>query len=121
MSLVQSWADEGGHFLQGDISYHDQSFDVVSLYAPNRNPARNESIQQIADEFDPTVPTLLCGDFNTVFERSVDYRGSDSSDTWRESSAALKVLSEASCFVDAWQYLHPDTAGPLGPRRFFMY
>ena len=81
LSLVQSWADEGGRFLQCDISYHDQSFRVVSLYAPNRKPARNEFLGRIADELDPTVPTLLCGNFNTVFDRSVDRRGSDSSDT----------------------------------------
>ena len=111
LSLVQSWADEEGRFLQCEFSYHDQSFRVVSLYAPNRNPARNEFLEQIADELDPTVPTLLCGDFNTVFDRSVDRRGSDSSDTWRESSAALKALFESSCCVGAWRYLHPDTAG----------
>ena len=111
LSLVQSWADEEGRLLQCEFSYHDQSFRVVSLYAPNRNPARNEFLEQIADELDPTVPTLLCGDFNTVFDRSVDRRGSDSSDTWRESSAALKALFESSCYVDAWRYLHPDTAG----------
>ena len=111
LSLVQSWADEEGRFLQCEFSYHDQSFRVVSLYAPNRNPARNEFLEQIADELDPTVPTLLCGDFNTVFDRSVDRRGSDSSDTWRESSAALKALFESSCCVDARRYLHPDRAG----------
>ena len=111
LSLVQSWADEEDRFLQCEFSYHDQSFRVVSLYAPNRNPARNEFLEQIADELDPTVPTLLCGDFNTVFDRSVDRRGSDSSDTCRESSAALKALFESSCCVGAWRYLHPDTAG----------
>ena len=106
LSLVQSWADEEDRFLQCEFSYHNQSFRVVSLYAPNRN----EFLEQIADELDPTVPTLLCGDFNTVFDRSVDRRGSDSSDTWRESSAALKALFDSSC-VDAWRYLHPATAG----------
>ena len=106
LSLVQSWA-----VLQCEFSYHDQSFRVVSFYAPNRNPARNEFLGQIVDEPDPTVPTLLCGDFNRVFDRSVECRGSDSSDTWRESSAALKALFESSCCVDAWRYLHPDSAG----------
>ena len=111
LSLVQSWAEEEGQFLQCEFSYHEQSFRVVSLYAPNRNPARNEFLEQIADELDLTVPTLLCGDFNTVFDRAVDRRGSDPSDTWRESSAALKTLFESSCCVDAWRYLHPDSAG----------
>ena len=81
LSLVQSWADEEGRLLQCEFSYHDQSFRVVSLYAPNCNPATNKFLEQIADELHPTVPTLLCGDFNTVFDRSVDRKGSDSSDT----------------------------------------
>ena len=101
LSLVQSWADE-------DASCSVSFPIMISLFVcPEPQPCK----EQIADELDPTVPTLLCGDFNTVFDRSVDRRGSDSSDTWRESSAALKALFESSCCVDARRYLHPDRAG----------
>ena len=111
LSLVQSWADEEGRLLQCEFSFCDQSFCVILLYAPNRNPVRNQFLEQLADEVDPSIPTLLCGDFNTVFDRNFDCSGSDSSDTWRESSAALATLFESCCCIDAWRYLHPTSAG----------
>ena len=111
LSLVQSWADEEGRLLQCEFSFCDQSFCVILLYAPNRNPVRNQFLEQLADEVDPSIPTLLCGDFNTVFDRNLDCSGSDSSDTWRESSAALATLFESCCCIDAWRYLHPTSAG----------
>ena len=111
LSLVQSWADEEGRLLQCEFSFCDQSFCVILLYAPNCNPVRNQFLEQLADEVDPSIPTLLCGDFNTVFDRNLDCSGSDSSDTWRESSAALATLFESCCCIDAWRYLHPTSAG----------
>ena len=111
LSLVQSWADEEGRLLQCEFSFCDQSFCVILLYAPNRNPVRNQFLEQLADEVDPSIPTLLCGDFNTVFDRNLDCSGSDSSDTWRESSAELATLFESCCCIDAWRYLHPTSAG----------
>ena len=101
LSLVQSLADEEGCLFQCEFSFRDQSFSVVSLYAPNRNPVRNQFLEQLADEVDPSIPTLLCGDFNTVFDRNLDRSGSDSSDTWRESSAALMTLFQSCCCIDA--------------------
>ena len=111
LSLVQSWADEEGRLLQCEFSFCDQSICVISLYAPNRNPVRNQFLEQLADEVDPSIPTLLCGDFNTVFDRNLDCSGSDSSHNWRESSAALATLFESCCCIDAWRYLHPTSAG----------
>ena len=111
LSLVQSWADEEGRLLQCEFSFCDQSFCVILLYAPNRNPVRNQFLEQLADEVDPSIPTLLCSDFNTVFDHNLDCSGSDSSDTWRESSAALATLFESCCCIDAWRYLHPTSAG----------
>ena len=111
LSLVQSWADKEGRLLQCEFSFCDQSFRVVSLYAPNRNPVRNQFLEQLADEVDPSIPTLFCGDFNTVFDHDLDRSGSDSSDTWRESSAALATLFESCCCIDALGYLHPTSAG----------
>lgn len=73
-------------------------FCVILLYAPNRNPVRNQFLEQLADEVDPSLTTILI-----VL--------ADSSDTWRESSAALATLFESCCCIDAWRYLHPTSAG----------
>ena len=57
------------------------------------------------------VPTILCGDFNAVFDRSVDRFGSDPSDLFRESFSSLQDLFDACCTVDIWRYLHPSSSG----------
>ena len=110
LSLVDSWSDDDGRFLQCEISFFGQSFRIVCLYAPNRNPDRDIFFEYVADKVDPSVPTLLVGDFNTVFDRSKDRRGSDPHDSSRESSVRLAALFDTCCVVDIWRYLHPDAS-----------
>ena len=57
----------------------------------------------------PTIPTVLCGDFNTVFDRSLDRFGSSADDVSRESTLALTRLFDSCCVVDIWRYLHPSS------------
>ena len=67
---------------------------------PNCNPDRDTFFDDISSKIDPTIPTVLVGDFNTVFERSVDRRGSVVTDVSRESSVALARLFNDSCCLD---------------------
>ena len=60
---------------------------------------------------DPSVPTVLAGDFNTVFDHSVDWVGSDPSDSSRKSSSSLRGLFDACCAIDIWRYFHPSSSG----------
>ena len=64
----------------------------------------------LQEKADPSVPTILCGDFNAVFDRSVHQFGSDPSDLSRESSSSLQHLFDACCTVDIWRYLHPSSS-----------
>ena len=109
LSLVHSWTDDDGRFLQCEFCLRDKSFRVVSLYAPNRNPARDQFFDFVSSSVDPSVPTLLCGDFNVVFDRALDRVGSSSSDSSRESTAALVRLFDSCCVIDTWRYLHPSS------------
>ena len=59
---------------------------------------------------DPSVPTLLCGDFNAVFDLLLDRVGSDPFDTARESSVALSRLFSSCCVLDIWRYLLRETS-----------
>ena len=54
-----------------------------------------------------SVPTILCGDFNCVLDRSVDRRGSAHDDYSRESVRALTSLFDSAAVTDIWRYLHP--------------
>lgn len=50
---------------------------------------------------DPSVPTLVCGDFNAVFDRVLDRPGSNVFNASRESVRALGALLSDCCMVDA--------------------
>ena len=89
----------------------DFVFRVCSLYAPNRNPDRENFLIECADLVDPSVPTLLCGDFNTVFDRLADRRGSCPWHNSQESTSALSSLFSECCVSDIWLLLYPSQSG----------
>lgn len=108
LSLVNSWCDVDGRFVQSEFSFLGKSFCVCCVYGPNRNPVRDQFLDDLHSKIDPSVPTILASDFNMVFDRSVDRLSSDPADSSRESSSSLRCLFEASCVVDVWRYLHPS-------------
>ena len=111
LSLLNFSPDDAGRFVLCEFRFHGKLFRVVSLYAPNRNPARDQFLELVPSRVDPAIPTVVCGDFNTVFDRSLDRAGSVASDTSRESSSTLSWLFDECCVVDAWRYLHPSSSG----------
>ena len=111
LSVSDSWRDAEKRYLQCEFSFRGKSFRMCSLYVPNRNPARDSFLRDLQVKIDFSVPSMLCGDFNTVFDRALDRRGSDPSDTSRESSSALRGLFDACSVVDIFRYLHPSTPG----------
>ena len=108
-SLIRSWTDSDGRFVMAELLRHGLTFCVVSLYAPNRNPQRDNFFAYCASMIDPSVPTLFCGDFNAVFDRALDRRGSNVFDASRESVRALGAVFYDCCMVDAWRVLHHST------------
>ncbi|PFX16157.1 Transposon TX1 uncharacterized 149 kDa protein [Stylophora pistillata] len=87
------------------------SFCVCCLYTPSRNPARDQFLDGIHPKVDSSIPLLLCGNFNTGFDRSLDRRGSAPSDSLRESTTTLRSVFYACCVLDVYQYLHPTSCG----------
>ena len=65
-----------GRFVLVEFSLPGSVFRVAFIYAPHRNPDRAAFLVHCVDSIDPAVPTLLCGDFNTVLDRVRDRRGS---------------------------------------------
>ena len=92
LSLVNSWCDSDGRFLQCEFSFFSKLFRVCCVYSPNRNPARDLFLDGLHSGIDPSIPTILGGDFNTVFDRALDRSGSDPMDSSRESSSSLLNL-----------------------------
>lgn len=106
--LINSWSDDAGRFVMAEFKLREISFRVACLYAPNRNPDRDEFFASCTSLVDPSVPTVLCGDFNAVFNRSLDRRGSNIFDSSRESCSTLSSLFSDCCVADIWRILHPS-------------
>ena len=76
-------------------------FRIAPVYAPNRNPERDKFFTSCVDFAGPSVPTILCGDFNAVFDRAKDRRGSDPVVTVWE---ALSLWSYSSGSFVFWMF-----------------
>lgn len=73
-SLLNTVSDSSGRFVCAHLSQAHAVFDVVSLYAPNLRPDRLSFFPSLSPYLDPGVPTLLCGDFNSVMDPGRDRR-----------------------------------------------
>ena len=85
-----------GRFVLVEFGLRDFVYRVGSVY--------DAFFGLVQDCVDPSVPTLLSGDFNTVFDRVLDRRGSCPFDVSRESSS----LFVDCCMVDILHTLHPN-------------
>lgn len=99
-----------GRFVLVELAFRGAVFRVACIYAPNRNPDCDEFFVRWVSAIDPAVPTLLCGDLNTVLDRVVDRRGSCPFDVSRESSAMLSSLFSDCCVVEIWRKMHPGVS-----------
>ena len=59
LSLVNSWCDVPGRYLQVEFSFFGSSFRVCCVYAPNRKPARDQFFGDLQSKIDPLIPTIL--------------------------------------------------------------
>lgn len=96
-----------GRFLMAEFSDRGVFYRVACIYAPNRNPEQDSFFASSADLVDLVVPTVLCGNFNGVFNRTLDRKGAFTGSLYRDSSAALSSLFHTCCVVDTWRHLHP--------------
>ena len=115
--LNRSWVELGGRFVMAEFMDGNFLFRVVCIYAPNRNPERDSFLLSCSDFIDPSIPTLLGGDFNAVFDRTKDRRGSAADSAYRDSSISLRSLFSEACVFDVWRRLHPDTIAFSWTRR----
>lgn len=96
----------GRRLLIAEICRRDVTFRSACICAPNQNPERNSFVTSCLDFVDMSVTTILWGDFNAVFDRTKDRRGSDPSVTVRESFVSLNLLFRECCAIDFWRHLH---------------
>ena len=84
----------------------------ISLYAPNRNPARNIFFAGLTGLIDLSRPTFVAGDFNAVLDPAKDRMRDPSyvagpAAQQRESIPALESLMSFTQTYPVWRQLHP--------------
>ena len=104
--LIDSFTDDAGRLASCKFELYGKIFQVASIYAPNRNPERNAFLDFLPAFLDESLPTLLTGDFNAVFDPTLDRRGGAPS-PYRESVASLTNLFSLFGCSDVWRAHHP--------------
>lgn len=110
--LVLSLFPQKGRFLLCSFEHADSVFRVVSLYAPNCDPARNLFLDYVSTQVDSVTPTLH--DFNTIFDSSLDRSGSDPLDGSRENFASCSVPSRLAVSLILGVHCTPQAGPSLG-------
>ena len=105
-SLLNSVSDSSGRFVCARLSRADVVFDVVSLYAPNLRSDRLSFFPSLFPFLDPGVPTLLCGDFNSVMDPGHDRWNAGGQSVTDTPEVLASFFRDLSC-VDVWRSCHP--------------
>ena len=108
--LVNSWTDREGQFVQAEFVKRGVTFRVVEVYF-NRNPERENFYTYVEDMVDPARPTILCGNFNAVFDRTTDRRGSNALGHSHDSCRAIRTLFLNCCVTEISRHLHSNKRG----------
>ena len=83
---------------------------MVSLYAPNLRSDRLLFFPSLLPSLDPGVPTLLCGDFNSVMDPCRDRRNAGAVSVTDTLDLLVALFRDISC-VDVWRSCHPTKQG----------
>jgi exonuclease III len=110
-SITQVKRDDDGRFLQVEVDIGGQKLRFVSLYAPNRNPARNAFFASVPDFVD--LAYFCLWGLNSVLDPDLDrkrrsyYKGPSQQSASSESVAALQSLLAATQTFPVWRTRHP--------------
>lgn len=100
-SLVDAVRDSSGRFVRARLLRVGPTFD-----APNLQSDRVLFSPSVLPFLDPGVPTLLCGDFNSVMDPCRDCRNAGGVLVTDTPDVLVSLFQDISC-VDVWRSCHP--------------
>jgi exonuclease III len=113
VKLVHSVIDNAGRLVIGHFSVsssESSSFQVACVYGPDRKQPGEEFFSYVLSQLDPSFPTILGGDFNTVVNPNIDRFGCNVDSYWAYNwPQSLSLLTSELNLVDAWRKRHPTT------------
>ena len=119
--------DEFGRTVMCEITFKKYHFNLVALYAPNRDdPEFFVQVFTKLTEFEKTTginEKIIVGDFNLVMDIEKDEQGGRPFVTHSLSQELLKTYMEEEGVIDVWRFRKPDkirmTWKTLNPQPIF--
>ena len=105
-------SDSNGRFLLLDVDMNNDNFLLLNVYAPTQDSPHDqmEFIKLIEslllDKINNNI--ILCGDFNTYLNTTLDKSGRHVPESLTEYSQALTNMTEEMNLIDIWRILNPD-------------
>lgn len=104
-------ADNTGRLLVvtfSSLEVNSSHFQVATIYGPNRKQAGHDFFASLPSHCDPSFPLILCGDFNTVPDATLDRTGCNPSSPWAYGwPSSLKGFLSDFSLQDVWRDHHP--------------
>ena len=108
--LESSFRDVSGRLVIGTFKFQQSSFQIASLYGPNKKPAGQAFFESFFPALDSDIPIFLAGDFNTVVNPHIDRLGGNPDSIWAYNwSDSLKNLMDTFRLKDSWRMKHPTS------------
>lgn len=102
--------DDQGRVVGAQFSAGTTVIQVCNICGPNTAKEGKIFFESLYSILDPSIPCVLCGDFNTVVDASSDRRGCNIFSPWAYNwSRTLVELMETYGLQDVWRLHHPDT------------
>ena len=73
--MVSSVTDPMDRFVSAQFAVDDHYFTLCNVYGPNTSKDGAPFFESLYTVIVPSVPCILCGDFNTVADPNRDRRG----------------------------------------------
>ena len=108
LTVIHSASDSQGRLQVIHFSLHSRPFQFVNVYGPNQKQPGVTFFQSILPLVDPSLPTIVCGDFNTVVDTTIDRIGCNPHSPWAYNwPHTLAALTTNLDLVDIWRQRHP--------------
>ena len=109
LTVLSSASDSQGRLQVIHFSFQSISFQLVNIYGPNQKNPGIEFFNSILPLLDISLPTLICGDFNTVVDPYIDRKGCNPTSHWAYNwPHTLATLTHDMNLVDIWRVRHPN-------------
>ena len=108
LTVLHSASNSQGRLQVIHFTFHSRPFQFVNVYGPNQKQPGVTFFQSILPLLDPSLPTIVCGDFNTVVDATIDRIGCSPQSPWAYNwPHTLAALTTNLDLVDIWRQRHP--------------